>query len=82
MNTAPPRTTSEVAERLQLCLPRLPLNQSPATHIADLGLDSMDTVELLCVIHEEFGVRLMESDLHPRQTIGGMLAVIARKTSN
>lgn len=81
MNTAPSCTTS-VAERLQLCLPRLPLKQPPATCVADLGLDSMDTVELLCVIHEEFGVRLTESDFHPDQTIGGLLAAIARKASN
>ena len=82
MNTTSPCTTSEVAERLQLCLPRLTLNQSPGTRIAELALDSMDTVELLCVVHEEFGVRLAESDFHPAQTIGGLLATIAHKTSN
>ncbi len=81
MNTATP-CISSIAEHLQLCLPRLPFSQKPDTRIADLGLDSMDTVELLCVVHEEFGVRLSESDFHPEQTIGGLLSAIADKTSN
>ena len=37
----------------------------------------MDTVELLCVVHEEFGLRLTEDDFHPGQTVGGLLAAIA-----
>jgi acyl carrier protein len=81
MNTTP-ESTSGIAERLQLCLPCLPLAENPNRRITDLGLDSMDTVELLCVIHEEFGVRLSDSDFHSTQTIGGLLSVIARKTTN
>ena len=80
--TTSPSTLHDVAGRLQLCLPRLPIGQSPDTLIADLYLDSMDTVELLCTIHEEFGVRLTESDFHPAQTVGGMLAAIARQSTN
>ena len=82
MNTTAPCPTAEVAKRLQLCLPRLSLDQSPATRLAELALDSMDTVELLCVIHEEFGVRLTDSDFHADQTVGGLLAAISRKASN
>ena len=70
-----------IAQQLQLILPRLALNGHERDRIADLALDSMDTVEFLCVVHEEFGVRLTESDFHPQQTIGGLLATIARKTS-
>ena len=81
MNTTT-NCTAQIAERLQLCLPRLPLCQYPETRIGDLGLDSMDTVELLCVIHQEFGVRLTESDFHQGQNIGGLLSAIARKACN
>jgi acyl carrier protein len=75
-------TNASIAERLQLCLPRLPLSQSPNARVADLGLDSMDTVELLCVIREEFGVRLTETDFHAHQTIDGLLGAIARHTNS
>lgn len=74
--------TAQIATRLQLCLPRLPLCQNREVLIGDLGLDSMDTVELLCVIHQEFGVRLTESDFHQGQSIEGLLSAIARKASN
>jgi acyl carrier protein len=76
-------TIETVAERLQLCLPgRVPLDPESTVRIADLGLDSLDTVELLCVISEEFGVRLTESDFHPNQTIRGLLAAVVCNIKN
>jgi acyl carrier protein len=76
------QTTESVAERLRLCLPRLaPQLADESAPLADLALDSIDSVELLCVIHEEFGVRLTESEFHPRQTIGGLLAHIAHEAN-
>lgn len=74
--------TKPIVERLRLCLPRLTTHLTDAsTTLGELGLDSMDTVEFLCAVHLEFGVRLTESEFHPRQTIGGLLAVIASRTS-
>ncbi|HEY3901876.1 MAG TPA: phosphopantetheine-binding protein [Chthoniobacter sp.] len=73
-------TTESVAKRLQLCLPRLaPQLTNPFAPLAELALDSIDTVELLCVIHDEFCVRLTESEFNPRQTVGGLLSLIARE---
>jgi acyl carrier protein len=80
MNTMTPASAS-IAERLQLCLPNRPLIQNPNARVAELGLDSMDTVELLCVVHEEFGVRLTEADFYPTQTVDGLLRAIARLTN-
>ena len=80
MNTLRPEMS--VAERLHLCLPRLTFVGRENYRIADLGLDSLDTVELLCVVHEEFGVRLTESDLFPEQTTAGLLAAIGRKANS
>jgi acyl carrier protein len=74
--------TISIGERLQLCLPRISLSGRPETRIADLGLDSMDVVELLCAIHEEFSVRLTETDFHSQQTIGGLLRAIADQTNS
>jgi acyl carrier protein len=72
-----PTDSAYLARRLQLCLPNLAIFDRPEIRLAELGLDSMDTVELLCVIHEEFGIRLTECDFHPAQTVGGLLAAIA-----
>lgn len=71
----------EVANHLALCLPRLAGLFQPQVRLADLALDSMDTVELLCVIHGEFGVRLTDAEFHPEQTIGGLLTAISKKTA-
>jgi acyl carrier protein len=80
MNSTLESANKPIAERLRLCLPRL------ASQFADesitlgaLALDSMDTVEFLCVVHEEFGVRLTESEFHPQQTLGGLLSHIAHR---
>ena len=74
------QTTESVAKRLQLCLPHLaPQLANPFAPLVELALDSIDTVELLCVIHDEFGVRLTESEFNPRQTVGGLLSLIARE---
>ena len=70
--------TEEVSARLDLCLPRLANRLVPSARLSELALDSMDTVELLCVIHEEFGVRLTEDEFRPDQTVDGLLAVIAQ----
>lgn len=72
-------TTNAIAAQLRLCLPRLATSLDPSARVVELELDSMDTVELLCVIHEEFGVRLTDAEFHPEQTIGGLLAIIAQK---
>lgn len=49
--------------------------------LSSLCLDSIDTVDFLCAVHEEFGVSLTESDYHPEQTIGGLIVTLERKTS-
>ncbi|HYF34877.1 MAG TPA: acyl carrier protein [Prosthecobacter sp.] len=72
-------TSQDILQRLQLCLPRLAPNLRPNAQLRDLGLDSMDHVELLCVIHEEFGVRLTESEFQPQLSLDHILAQVASK---
>ena len=75
-------TMESVAERLRLCMPRLaPQFAAESATLGDLALDSLDTVELLCVIHEEFGVGLADEDLDAGQTIGALLKNITQKAS-
>jgi acyl carrier protein len=66
-----------IIRRLRHRLPRHRLD--PETPLRSLGLDSMDTVELLCAIHEEFGVRLTEAEFPPDLRLCDLAEVIAHK---
>ena len=70
----------DTAARLQRCFPRAELVISDEARIMDLALDSMDTVEFLCAIHAEFGIRLTEAEFPPEQTIGDLIAIISTRT--
>jgi acyl carrier protein len=75
-------TPESVAQRLRLCLPCLAARLAVESGtLAELELDSMDTVELLCLVHEEFGVRLTEREFHPQQTMGALFAHIAQRAN-
>ena len=59
----------QIILRLHQSLPRLsPLLQEDVP-LNELALDSMDTVELLCAIHEEFGVRITDGHFQPSMTL-------------
>lgn len=75
-------SSDDVIPRLRRRLPRLALRLEPGTPLHALGLDSMDTVELLCAIHEEFNVRLTESEFPPDQRLSDLAETIANKMSS
>ena len=60
-----------------------PLGQARSdTPLADLSIDSLDVVELLCLIDEEFNVRLEQGMLDKFATVGDLAdAIAARGTS-
>ena len=66
--------------RLRERLPRLAPLLAGDPVIGSLGLDSLDTVELLCAIHEEFGIRLAEHEFQPDQRLSDLAQTIATKT--
>jgi acyl carrier protein len=68
-------------ERLRRCLPHTAAEAKPDTRIDSLAFDSMDTVEFLCAVHEEFGVRLTTADFPPDQTIRELLARLAGRSA-
>jgi len=76
MTAAPENLPS--LERLRRCLPHTAVGADTRTPIASLGFDSLDTVEFLCAVHEEFGVRLTNDDFPPEQTLSGLLTRITQ----
>ncbi|HWB04400.1 MAG TPA: acyl carrier protein [Verrucomicrobiales bacterium] len=68
-------------ERLQCCLPRTADGADAHSTLESLQFDSLDTVEFLCAVHEEFGVRLTSDDLFPGQTVQGLLTCIMARSS-
>lgn len=74
-------TSADIIPRLKRRLPKLAPLLEEDTPLHALGLDSMDTVELLCAIHEEFNVRISEREFHPDQRLGDLARTIANKQS-
>jgi acyl carrier protein len=71
-------TGEDVLERLRTRFPG-PLRGATAdTPLANLPMDSLDVVELLCLIDDEFGVRVGQTQFQEVQTVGELAAVIAR----
>ncbi|WP_426489587.1 acyl carrier protein [Leptospira interrogans serovar Copenhageni] len=50
---------------------------TPEAHfIDDLGADSLDTVELVMVLEEEFGIEISDEDAEKIQTVGDVTKFI------
>ena len=71
-------TGSDVLERLRARLPGPMRTARLETPIDDLPIDSLDTVELLCLIDEEFGVRFEQGEFQELQTVGELAGAVAR----
>lgn len=50
-----------------------------ANLIDDLNIDSLDVVELIMAVEEEFGIEIPESDVEKVSTVGGMVDYISGK---
>lgn len=74
-----PETETGVLSRLLQRLPRFGGQLDPDMPLREQGLDSMDTVELLCAVHEEFQVRLSESEYRPETTLRELAGTILLK---
>lgn len=75
-------SSDDVIPRLKRRLPKLAPLLEEDTPLHALGLDSMDTVELLCAIHEEFNVRLTEREFLPDQRLRDLAQTIAHKQAS
>lgn len=52
-----------------------------ATFVDDLGADSLDTVELVMALEEEFKVEIPDEDAEKMTTVGQAIKYIEEKTS-
>lgn len=52
-----------------------------ASFIDDLGADSLDTVELIMALEEEFNVEIPDEDAEKMATVGDAIKYIEAKTS-
>ncbi|MDD4203016.1 MAG: acyl carrier protein [Candidatus Omnitrophica bacterium] len=50
-----------------------------AKFVEDLGADSLDTVELVMALEEEFGVEIPDEDAEKMTTVGSALKYIEEK---
>ena len=52
-----------------------------ASFIEDLGADSLDTVELVMALEEEFGIEIPDEDAEKMQSVGEAIKYIESKTA-
>jgi len=53
-----------------------------ASFIDDLGADSLDTVELVMALEEEFGIEIPDEDAEKITTVGDAVKYIEEKAGN
>jgi acyl carrier protein len=53
--------------------------ESESSFVDDLGADSLDIVELVMAMEEEFGVEISEEDSEKLQTFGDAVAYLKEK---
>ena len=52
-----------------------------ASFIDDLGADSLDIVELVMAIEEEFGLEISDDDAEKIQSIGDVISYVEERTN-
>ena len=52
-----------------------------ASFIEDLGADSLDTVELVMALEEEFGIEIPDEDAEKMVTVGDAIKYIEQKAA-
>jgi len=53
-----------------------------ASFVDDLGADSLDTVELVMALEEEFGIEIPDEDAEKIQTVGDAIRYIEDKSGS
>lgn len=62
--------------------PNLDLSQlDSAAHIADLGINSMQTLELVARLEDRFGVALPDYELSGVESVADLMRVVARAST-
>jgi acyl carrier protein len=69
----------EIIEKLGRVLPQWKHRFTPQQPLSDLNFDSLDRVELLCVIESELSVQINEQDLTAAATVGELADFISER---
>ena len=70
------KVKSVIGEQLGLGKDEL---KDDASFINDLGADSLDTVELVMALEEEFGIEIPDADAEKMSTVGDAVRYIEEK---
>ena len=73
------RVKAIIAEQLGVKLEEV---NETASFIEDLGADSLDTVELVMALEEEFGVEIPDEDAEKMSTVGDAIKYIEAKIAS
>jgi acyl carrier protein len=65
-----------IAEQLMVDLDEV---TDDASFIEDLGADSLDTVEMIMEIEDEFGIEIPDEDAEKIQTVGKAIEYVKKK---
>ena len=72
------RVRAIIAEQLGVKIEEVTDN---ASFVEDLGADSLDTVELVMALEEEFGIEIPDEDAEKMVTVGDSMRYIDQKTA-
>ena len=72
------RVRAIIAEQLGVKLEEV---TDTASFIEDLGADSLDTVELVMALEEEFGIEIPDEDAEKILTVGDAIRYIEQKSA-
>ena len=72
------RVRAIIAEQLGVKLEEV---TDSASFIEDLGADSLDTVELVMALEEEFGIEIPDEDAEKMGSVGDAIKYIESKTA-
>jgi acyl carrier protein len=56
--------------------------QSDSSFVDDLGADSLDTVELVMALEEEFGPEIPEEEAEKLQTVGSVIEYVEKNIAS
>lgn len=78
-------TIQELSNKVRECIAYkldMPLAQvtEEAAIVADLGADSLDTVEVIMAVEDEFEVEILDTDAARLHTVGDYVNFVAEKT--
>lgn len=74
----PSRVIEVIADKLDLSIYEL----KPDTMLADLGCDSLDTVEIVVELEKTFDISIPDEDVDDLNTVGDIITYITRRTNS